>query len=165
MLTVALATVFAIPKAASAAPVKKARLPRRALLALAALVLPLAILTAPPANATYPTSSFYVTWGQTVVKGTVTWFNLGVSIDGTIKVPKGSGCRWVYSRALNGADDQDNRDPFACESTQGFRSRFSTPVAGGFTQVEVGILLNRDDFFTVNFDRCIRGHDACSTVA
>ncbi|WP_410652041.1 hypothetical protein [Amycolatopsis sp. cmx-4-54] len=61
------------------------------------------VFAATPATAAvtaYPTSSFAIVVGASYYKGTVTWYNRSVGVDGAFKA---SGCRRIYAEARAGS--------------------------------------------------------------
>ena len=71
----------------------------------AALALALSLSTtladnASPASAAYPTSPFSVTFKNTQVVGTFTWYNRSVGIKGVVRVTSGQ-CRWALFSGLD----------------------------------------------------------------
>jgi hypothetical protein len=94
--------------------------------ALACLVL----ITAPAAAEAYPVSHFGPTWrptayfnhtpgpsyGATWARGTITWYDRSLLVEGEVRVVNGSGCRVVVAEAYS-SHAQDPNEPLDRRST------------------------------------------------
>ncbi|MEU2236789.1 hypothetical protein ACH4A8_22615 [Streptomyces vietnamensis] len=102
-----------------------------------------ALPTATPAAAsTYPTSDFNVPYGQTYTKGTITWYNRAVGIEGEQKSVSSTSCRrtLVDTFTANGVYlDTRSSSPVCGQSA---KISFSVPadVAGGAGRVNVYLI-------------------------
>ncbi|MEV7192215.1 hypothetical protein AB0N81_10430 [Streptomyces sp. NPDC093510] len=91
--------------------------------------------TATAAVAEYPTSSFVIEYGASYYKGTVTWTNRSVGVDGTAKA---SGCRRFYARAFAGSTSLDFKSSSTwCNRSGPVRFDLSANVVGGANKVWV----------------------------
>ncbi|MEU6717334.1 hypothetical protein ABZ897_38215 [Nonomuraea sp. NPDC046802] len=133
---------------------------RKSLLALSTFALAIGATTATPAQAAaYPTSTFYTSYGNNVVKGKITWYNKSAYIEGTIK--SASECRWAYVEFRNGRDSVGRWFYPACGGdSRSFSDKFDTPYAGGFTHAKVWIG-NEVDGVRWNGDQCRRTSSTC----
>lgn len=87
------------------------------------------VFAAAPASATvaaYPTSDFSIEVGASYYKGTVTWYNRSVSVNGAFKA---SGCRRVYAEAIAGTDGSTGRVPALGATNPDRRPFTSTPTS------------------------------------
>lgn len=123
-------------------------------------------LAAAPAQAAYPTSTFYVSYGNSSVRGTITWYNRSVTFSGVIK--SGGECRYAFVRAWNSQDansGSSSRTFGVCGGdSQTFERTFSR--VGGYDLAYV--LLQEYDaylyFTNLGEDHCWRFWDACHTI-
>jgi hypothetical protein len=72
----------------------------KAVFVLVLVALGLAMVPA-PAQAAYPKTSFNVTYGNSYVRGTFTWYNQSIGVSGTLHAA--SGCREVHYYATVGS--------------------------------------------------------------
>ena len=99
------------------------------------------VLAGAPTDATaasYPTKPFDVSDGSgSYYRGTVTWYNRSVAVDGTFKAV---GCRRVYAAALAGTTQLDVRSSSThCNSTTPAPIPLNADVPGGAGAVDIRI--------------------------
>ncbi|WP_414941786.1 hypothetical protein [Amycolatopsis sp. cmx-11-51] len=117
------------------------------------------VFAATPANAAYPTSTFSIVVGASYYKGTVTWYNRSVGVDGAFKA---SGYRRIYAQAWAGTTWLGWRGSSTWYNKSGPASLpLFTDVAGGATGVDVWMTSgNPDD--GLEYFACYRGVSVCS---
>ncbi|GGX46182.1 hypothetical protein GCM10010353_70990 [Streptomyces chryseus] len=90
------------------------------------------VFAATPATATvaeYPTSSFSIEYGASYYKGTATWYNRSVDVNGSFKA---TGCRRVYARAFAGSTSLDFKSSSTwCNRSGPVRFSLDANVVGG----------------------------------
>jgi hypothetical protein len=129
--------------------------------AAVAVVLAAVGVTGRPALAAYPESSFYVSYGNSVLQGTMTWYNLSAKVAGTIK--SGGDCRSAWVIVSNNSGTDDWFSPQACNGGSiSISHTFDQTGAGGWTSASVYL---RDENGTIRgTDRCFRTEPYCQTA-
>ncbi|MET7622598.1 hypothetical protein [Streptomyces sp. NPDC005408] len=88
--------------------------------------------------ADYPTSSFYVPYGQTYTKGTLTWYNQSVNVSGGNNSVSSTSCRATWARTFAGGNQLDsNGGGYVCNGNRTFSFTVQADVAGGAGAVQV----------------------------
>src|SRR4051794_16184366 len=109
---------------------------------LACLAAPLASQAAVTA---YPTAPFDVRYGNTYGVGTVTFFNRGVTAQGSVRSVSLDDCRFVRVQALNPAGHQINADAVrdsarVCQGDTPVSVDVPANVIGGAASVRVSLM-------------------------
>ncbi|MEV6715936.1 hypothetical protein AB0M48_28285 [Lentzea sp. NPDC051208] len=131
-----------------------------AVLAAVASVAGTVVAAAPAATAAgYPTSTFSIEVGASYYKGTVTWYNRSVGVDGAFKAV---GERRVYAQAWAGRTWLD----WASSSTWTDRSgpaslALDTDVTGGALRAHVW-MTSADPYDGLEYFTCYRSESVCS---
>ncbi|MGC3861229.1 hypothetical protein ACPSM1_13690 [Micromonospora chersina] len=102
---------------------------------------------AAPAQAAYPTSSYYVGPGNTYTYGTLTWYNRSVGYDGTNLAQEGQ-CRQTRFRTFTSGGSQlgSTTAGFVCTAVgngkraNSYGGGVAADVAGGAAYVEVCLM-------------------------
>ncbi|MEV6878665.1 hypothetical protein [Amycolatopsis sp. NPDC051128] len=118
------------------------------------------VFAAAPATATvadYPTSTFSIVYGASYYKGTATFYNRSVGVDGAFKA---SNCRRIYARAFAGSTSLD----FVSSSTWCNRSGpaslpLDANVVGGADNIWVYMTDENQTYLAGQ--TCYRGVSAC----
>ncbi|WP_407838629.1 hypothetical protein ACE1OC_23305 [Streptomyces sp. DSM 116496] len=98
-----------------------------------------ALLGAPAASAqttAYPTTPFDVTYGASYVRGTLTWYNRSVGVEGTLRAV---GCRRAWFGAYSASHSQlDVKSTSTkCDVTYPIKTLLNADVPGGAAYVIV----------------------------
>jgi hypothetical protein len=111
----------------------------------------------------YPSSSFYVSYGNTVARGTVTWYNRSIGVSYSFKTASGSGCWTLWVEAYNPtpSDAAFGLGSIVCNGnsiSEGFSVGNSGP--GGYNVASVRIVDDtgtpkRGDICEIDFTYCI----------
>jgi hypothetical protein len=138
------------------------------------IVLPLALFTtvigvttvvAPGAALAASASKFYVSYGNTVTSGTVTWYNLSNTFSGSLHAVSGS--RKVCFEAWNYSGKVDSKcsAPVSASNTGSFTVTIDGSGAGGWYWSNVWLrdAASNTDLGTMG-DLCTRGEDYCKTA-
>ncbi|UUV29862.1 hypothetical protein NQK81_34625 [Amycolatopsis roodepoortensis] len=120
------------------------------------------VFAAPPATASvaaYPTSTFRIEVGASYYKGTVTWYNRSVGVNGAFKA---SGCRRVYAEARAGSTWLGWQSSSTwCDESGPAPLTVSADIDGGANKVYVWMTTENYheglEYFT-----CFRSLSACS---
>jgi hypothetical protein len=109
---------------------------------LACLAAPLASQAAATA---YPTAPYEVRYGNTYAVGTVTFFNRGVTAQGSIRSVSLDDCRFIRVQALNAAGHQINADAVrdsnvVCQGDISVSVDVPANVVGGAASVRVNLM-------------------------
>jgi hypothetical protein len=119
------------------------------------------LAAAPAAVTVYPKTTYYVSYGNSYVKGYATWYNESVGIHGELYAA-GTGCRSAHYVAYvdqGGLGVSDDRTISSCGGTNIYNVTLYGPVRGGVVEVRV-------EFYDQNSyrgaDLCTRG--GCRTV-
>jgi hypothetical protein len=125
----------------------------------AALALAAVGATGQGAHAAYPTTSYYVSYGNSVLKGKLTWYNRSVGISGSLSVA--SGCKYAFYWGWAGNYDTGGRAPVfdVCGGSLPFTSKMDGFPAGGASRVRVRLM--DTNLGSVGSDICTR--NGCST--
>ncbi|MBT2505840.1 hypothetical protein J7I98_07965 [Streptomyces sp. ISL-98] len=96
------------------------------------------VFAATPATAAvadYPTSTFSIEVGASYYKGTATWYNRSVEVNGAFKA---TGCRRVYARAFTGTTSRAFVSSSTwCDRSGPVRLALDVPFAGGADNIWV----------------------------
>ncbi|MFD5097531.1 hypothetical protein [Streptomyces albidochromogenes] len=131
---------------------------RKAGVAVAASVAAMAFAATPAtAVAAYPTSDFSIEVGASYYKGTATWYNRAVEVNGAFKA---TGCRRVYARAFTGTTSRAFESSSTwCDRSGPARLGLDVPVAGGADHVWVYMTDGSQNY--LEGMTCYRGYDYC----
>lgn len=114
---------------------------------------------APATAAAYPTSTFPIEVGASYYKGTVTWYNRAVGVDGAFKAV---GERRIYAQAWAGRTWLDWNSSSTWTDRSGPASLpLDADVAGGATRVQVW-MTSGDPYDGLEYFTCYRGESVCS---
>jgi hypothetical protein len=129
-------------------------------LILALTVLAAGLVAAPsPASAAYPESSYYVSYGNSYVRGDVIWYNQSVGLRVTLHAA--SGCRYAQYRQYAGSALYGIYTVTACNGTESSSITLGgCPVAGGCGRVLVALYDQNQNY--VGADDCRRSNAYCS---
>ncbi len=120
------------------------------------------VLAAAPATATttaYPTSTFSIEVGASYYKGTVTWYNRSVGVDGAFKAV---GERRIYAQAWSGRTWLDWNSSSTWTDRSGPASLpLDADVEGGSTRVNVW-MTSADPYDGLEYFTCYRYDSVCS---
>ncbi|WP_125797503.1 hypothetical protein [Amycolatopsis sp. WAC 01376] len=120
------------------------------------------VFAAAPASATvaaYPTSDFSIEVGASYYKGTVTWYNRSVSVNGAFKA---SGCRRVYAEAIAGTRWLDWQSSSTwCDESGPAPLHLNADVDGGATKVNVW-MTTENASKGLEYFVCTRGYSLCA---
>ncbi|MEU9236026.1 hypothetical protein [Streptomyces subrutilus] len=97
------------------------------------------LLGAPAASAqtaAYPTTAFDVTYGASYVRGTLTWYNRSVGVDGTLRAV---GCRRAWFGAYGASGNQlgARSTGTKCDTTYPVKTVIPADAPGGAAYVIV----------------------------
>ncbi|NGO08745.1 hypothetical protein G5C60_14315 [Streptomyces sp. HC44] len=96
---------------------------------------------APAAPAASSTSPFDVTYGATYARGTLTWNNRSVTVNGTLRSVSASDCRRVYVSTHDASDEGRNlglkSSSLACNEVKPISFTVPADVPGGAAYVRV----------------------------
>lgn len=102
-----------------------------------------ASLTGAAHAASYPTSTYNITYGNTYTKGTVTWYNRSVSFSGSDKSVSLQACRatWGGTYESNGTQlgGSSGDDGGTCNTSNSYYFTVSANVAGGASYVVIDL--------------------------
>ncbi|MET9518307.1 hypothetical protein [Streptomyces sp. NPDC002994] len=110
--------------------------------ALGSVVLTAGTLLGAPAagaqTAAYPTTPFDVTFGASYVRGTLTWYNRSVGVDGTLRAV---GCHsaWFGTYGASGNELGAWSTGTKCDVTYRFKTEIPADAPGGAAYVRVCI--------------------------
>ncbi len=141
------------------------RLVKRTALLLALFTTAIGVTTvvAPGAALAAPASSFYVSYGNTVTSGTVTWYNLSNTFSGTLHAATGS--RKVCFEVWNASrDDSKCSAPVSAPGTSSFTITIDGSGAGGWSYALVWIRDAASNTDLGGSDFCVRGASSCQTA-
>jgi hypothetical protein len=115
-----------------------------ALIGLAAALATVFVAATPAEAATYPRSTFRVTYGNTYTTGTVTFYNRTVVVEGEQKATSSSGCRKTTGITVAGRE-QLGQNEWAWTCSGSVKFSFTVPAnrAGGANQVWVTLLYTK----------------------
>ncbi|GHI90446.1 hypothetical protein ACWGF3_17710 [Streptomyces xanthophaeus] len=122
--------------------------------ALGSVVLTAGTLLGAPAasaqTAAYPTTPFDVTYGASYARGTLTWYNRSVGVDGTLRAV---GCRraWFGAYGASGNELGAKSTSTKCDVTYPLQTVIPADVPGGAVYVIVCI-----DDANANPLKCVR---------
>ncbi|WP_199442845.1 hypothetical protein [Umezawaea beigongshangensis] len=120
------------------------------------------VLAAAPAAATvaaYPTSTFSIEVGASYYRGTVTWYNRSVGVDGAFKA---TGYRRIYAQAWASTTWLGWQSSSTWYNTSGPAALpLTADVEGGATEVDVW-MTSGDAYDGLEFFTCYRGVSVCS---
>lgn|SRR5688500_17484066 len=118
------------------------------------------VSAATPATAAgYPTSTFSIEVGASYYKGTVTWYNRAVGVDGAFKAV---GERRIYAQAWAASTWLDWNSSSTWVDRSGPASLpLVADVAGGATRVQVW-MTSGDPYDGLEYFTCYRGESVCS---
>ncbi|WP_406131585.1 hypothetical protein [Streptomyces sp. NBC_00989] len=91
------------------------------------------LLGAPAAGAqtaAYPTTTFDVTYGASYARGTLTWYNRSVGVDGTLRAV---GCRraWIGTYTASASELDARSTSTQCDATYPIVTTVPADVPGG----------------------------------
>jgi hypothetical protein len=142
---------------------------RRALLMLGTLALATGVTTAVApgvAHAAYPTSSYYVSYGNTVLQGTITWYNLSTTARVTLHAA--SPHRGVCLFVQNASTWKDNCGIAPVTGDYSFSLTTDGSGPGGWTYAEMQLYdATNSDYALWGFlagDYCYRTDSYCHTI-
>ena len=95
------------------------------------------VAVSPAAAQDFPTSNFNITFGNSFLRGQVTWFNRSVGISYEIK--SATGCKTMYAEAWNSNSDSGGIGVTTCagQSSKSDSFTLSGASAGGFVGTEI----------------------------
>jgi hypothetical protein len=109
-----------------------------------------------PAQAAYPRTSFYVSYGNSLVRGELIWYNQSVGAKGFVRAA--SGCKYAYFFGWAGSYSDQAFTTTVCAG-QGDAALTSLPLdgpfpAGGASVVRVRLMDTQ--LGSVGSDKCTR---------
>ena len=126
------------------------------------------VLAAAPAAeaASYPRSTFRVTYGQTYTTGTVTFYNRAVLVEGEQKAVASSGCRQTEGITLASEGMLGVRSwAWTCSGSAAFSFTVPANRPGGADKVAVNLYrtddVNSDTRDLLIWATCYRGRTTC----
>ncbi|WP_203862988.1 hypothetical protein [Plantactinospora mayteni] len=131
------------------------------------MALLLAALAGAPAaaNTAATASDFYVTYGASYIRGTITWYNRSADVDGVVHAV--SECRRASFTAMSDYELTDaGVSPEACPGTDtSFSIRLSIDVIGGIDAIWAKVDYRQEGTWhtAIKRDRC--GRDGCVTYS
>lgn len=111
---------------------------KRIVTALASLVAMFLLLPAAPAQAYESKTPFLIEYGNSQLKGTLTWYARSVKFEGVNAVASGAGCRQGQWRAGNGVLHDYGHTSLRCVAgAWPFEGTLTIDTAGGVEFVDI----------------------------